>query len=528
MMFAQIFVVVAILASAGVASAQTVFTPSLRIPGIGVERKNISGAVLDDRIRKIILSRQFWLLRQECAKDAPKRLFDNYWRIIEPVAAIEPRLDPYIIGALITLESCVVEKADNGFGPVGLCQIDIASGKDLGMKVHVERRFRLVPRKNSRGQILKDRRGRALARRVYYWYTYPDDERWDPAKCIMGMRNRLLRSYNAYGSMDATLAEYHMGPTRMNRLLSLYTGQNVVRNPTKKGEVAAKEVIAKRQLRYAKIFFDNTPSWRRSVWLYLKRLPDDSETYYFKEAMWEGLLRFYHDPRYGGGPAAYERLQARYSGASSPMWSFFTEEERQQYMIMTVEALAKAYDPPRPGEGARLVPLPQDPAFFGFRPRLEGSSPIGAKALKPQDRPYYIGSEASTLGALVYISYELRRLTGAGFRILETNSLVRDNDYQLRLRTDNVNARTSLPTHVMAKAFDLPYNWMSPQLRENLEFLLQDLAYDGKLTFSPESGSQHTDHVVPHPDAEEFFDKVYAGAERQLAARNAARRANTQ
>lgn len=523
-MFAQIFVVVAILASVGIASAQTVFAPP-RIAGIGADRRNITSANLENRTLGIIRAREFWIFRQECAKDAPRLIFEH-WKTIQNAAAWVKgkELDPYLLAAHLFIESCGRTDVQSPTGPRGIAQFTEASAleqnKFLGKPVPSEfvmviqkiQKFRDVPRRNRRGQILTDRNGRALTRRVPYW-EYVRDDRLDPVKSIHAMARRLLQRYEWYGAMDFAVAEYHMGAGRMNQLLSAYTGLNVVVNPTKRGQVAAKEVIAKRQLRYAKIFFDNLPHYKRTTLQHIQRLErvDFSPTYFFRVQMAAGLLRFYRGEG-GGSPALYEERRKKYEGARGLMWSFFTPDEQKRLMIEDLEALLEAR------EMGRLVPLPRNEQFFGVRPRLIGRSPIGQADLKNQEQ--YVASEASTIGALLYVTSELRQMDPTHCRIIETNSLVRTLDTQGGLRRGgNRNAATELPTHVMAKAFDIPYLTLGRDCEENLEFLLDDLEDYGMIAYRKER-NQRTFHVVPHPEFEQFFDKVYAEAERQLAARN--------
>jgi hypothetical protein len=200
--------------------------------------------------------------------------------------------------------------------------------------------------------------------------------------------------------------------------------------------------------------------------------------------------------------------------AASRMWYFYGPEDVTRLSVPNQDELIKAWS------RGRIVMAFNNREWFGFGLRQSGESPIAEAEPDPQIKPLYYGSEKATLGALIYTAFEVQRLMGERYMDFDTNSLVRDAVYQSRLQRGtysnnaNWNAVTELPTHVMAKAFDLPVKGMDALLLSCLTMVLSDLERKGMITYIHEGVGQLTLHVVPVPEEKtvRFFEAVYDAA----------------
>jgi len=122
----------------------------------------------------------------------------------------------------------------------------------------------------------------------------------------------------------------------------------------------------------------------------------------------------------------------------------------------------------------------------------------------------------ATLGALMYIAFETRRLfetmemNQEKFRPLPVTALVAPEDLaQLQDRRDEA-------AHSSGQVFDIDYSGLPPMELECLRFVLDDLGDDGYLGFV-EVGRESL-HIGPSPSSRDFFTAVYSEAASSPAA----------
>lgn len=483
-----------------------------RIVGVGKDRERLTPQLIEARTRLLQDAQEFWLLRHPDAEGAAERIM-KYWPIFESAAAsVTPRLDPYLLAAICFVESYGRADAQSPTGPVGICQQTEASAHTEGLATkmarvkvgeRVVRKARTVTRRGKKVTIP------ALTRPIYRRMAVAGDERLEPAKAIPAMARRVAKTRNWLVRDDLTVQEYHDGIGRTMVFLSEATGKRLYSRTRRGLSVGkehleqAKQLITERGLSYANVFFGNTPYYKVSVYRHLERVPDFGDTYSFRVfEVRELLINFRKDPRSYRTRFDLYRNRFRDGVAPNRMWTFYTPEQFRAMQFEDLEALQKARPP-------RLAPVPTPYSVHGLDPRTDGKDPIGSRNL-PNQR-YYIAADEAAIGLMIYIANELRLLQGQNFRPIEVTSLVRDVKYQDKLDDTNPAARTKLPTHTIAKAFDLSLKDKSAAYRRDLKFVLTDLESVGMLGFVPYR-SQPSIHVIVHPLWSDFFTTVYRRA----------------
>lgn len=481
-----VFVLVALFAMPSEVAAQTkatVFVPSHRVQGVGRDRESVAAIGLDIRTSLAERAQWFWIMKRPEARAAPKRIFESkLWRIIESSAKAKG-LDPIFLASRIFLESwgdCAARASERNWAAAAGCAQFTASGaKDEGLVIKRERK--------KVGKL--------------WLNVVVRDDRLDPILAIPAMANRIARRSAVYGRSDFEVAEYHMGAGNMLSVLSLYTGEKV-------DSKNAAEIIRRKKLTYPLVFFNNTARYKKDLYSYFGRLADYSPTYYFRIQAAYDLLKIYRQQQ-GSYAAILEQFRPKFDDKEeSPnrMWSYYGQADVKRFSILNLDQLKTEW------KHGRIVPMPNQPDRFGVRIRTSGESPIAEK--DPANRQWYLGSEPATLGCLLYLAYELRQFESMAFRPLETNSLVRDVMYQAKLSRGNSVARTELPTHVMAKGFDLPRKVMSAGQLADLTFLLKDLESLGLISWIQEGAAgQMAFHIVPDPAYTTFFADIYKDAQ---------------
>lgn len=490
------------------ASSQPAFE---RLAGIGKDRETITAAQLISRTKAAADTQEFWILRQLCTKDAPKRILGGsyYQKIVSEAAKYG--MDPFWPAAVFYIESCGDPLAKSPKGPRGLGQHTLASAHEQGMVVQTTKRkigTRKEPVYKWRGKGKNRRQVLAHYKTVTDYEITNIDERLNPDRAIEATEARLDQRTRWFGDITWAVVDYHMGTTNLLRALSLYTGVPLVR--IVKGKIAldvetARRLIREQGLTWERVFFHNTPYFKPQLYDFLLKLRqknDFSPTYLFRVLKAKELLQLYRQ-----NPLAYEARWNSYQNRFRPnvvtpnlMWTFFTPEDVEKFKYRTLRAIQEA-------QGKELVLLPEPWSQYGIRVRLDGSSKIAEK--DPKNQAHYIASSPQSIGCLLYFTAELKRLEGKAFGLLETNSLVRTEVTQGALKVTNENARTLLPTHELAWGFDLPKKGMKNDRKKNVLFLLYDMELQGMLTFVNESTKQDTTHVGPHPNFRQFFSLYY-------------------
>jgi hypothetical protein len=162
----------------------------------------------------------------------------------------------------------------------------------------------------------------------------------------------------------------------------------------------------------------------------------------------------------------------------------------------------------RADNGKLLARAIERPELFGYTLRVPGAAAGSREELG--------AASPATLGALIYIAFETRRLfeaIGANqekFRPLPVTELVApEDDAQLQDRRDEA-------AHSSGQVFDIDYSGLPPMELECLRFILDDLGDDGYLGFV-EVGRESL-HIGPSPSSRDFFTAVYNEAASSPAA----------
>lgn len=472
------------------------FAPSERIEGIGVDRIDLRLDQLNFRVREMLDTQTFAIMRDPEAVSGAARIFSPELQRLFREAERECQLPQGLLQKIAYLESWGKSHAKSGSGAVGIMQYIAETAQRDGLfvgwkKIRVptgERRVRL-------------RSGRMVKKPVLSTRLVFVDERLDPAKAIPAAARHLRRSYETFGSWDFSIAEYHMGKRGVLNLLSLVTGEEA-------SEAKAREIIARRNLTYPKVFFDASPAHNEKVYRYLQSRKDYSATYYFRVVRSGELLELYQKDR-----GAFLALAESFKNKTKPK-----EKAKSRAYIHYTYDHASAFSTPQDIEAAlisgRLARMPDDPEFFGIKIGRDNGSPTGDGDL--QSREIYEVAEPATIGMAIYIAYEMRRLEGKGFEPLEANSLAHLLWGQQRLVQfhKNTNARIdlSLHLHTLGKAIDFPLKHMDGKRADCLRFILEELQSLGLLSYERDGESRQTLHVVPTPRGVPFFERVYAGA----------------
>jgi len=162
----------------------------------------------------------------------------------------------------------------------------------------------------------------------------------------------------------------------------------------------------------------------------------------------------------------------------------------------------------RADNGKLLARAIDRPEFFGYA--------LHFPAAAAGDPGEFAAASPATLGALMYIAFETRRLFEAmetnqeKFRPLPVTALVAPEDLaQLQDRRDEA-------AHSSGQVFDIDYSGLPPVELECLRFVLDDLGDDGYLGFV-EVGRESL-HIGPSPSSRDFFTAVYGEAASSPAA----------
>src|SRR4051795_5304425 len=189
------------------------------------------------------------------------------WRPEVERAAKRGGIDPDVLEAIVLLESAGrpdAQASNDIEGAAGLTQILAETGRNLlGMRIDVRASARLT-RGIDRGHKVAARL--AARRRV--------DERFDPPKALAATVRYLRIAKQRLGRTDLAIAAYHMGIGNMQTALGAY---------------------GKRDIPYARLFFDSTPLRHARAYRILAALGDDSSTYLWRVQAAEEIMRLYRE-----------------------------------------------------------------------------------------------------------------------------------------------------------------------------------------------------------------------------------------
>lgn len=469
------------------------FEPKHRLSGIGVAREEMSEAVLARRTELMIESQTFTILRDPQALAGAERITSPKLQKIFDDAARRSGLPSSFIAAIAYLESWGNAKSESPTGPKGIMQIAHGTARAMGLKITYATRYKTVVEPRT----VKGRKGKPVTRTVRRRIPYTvlvRDERLIPERAVPAAAQYLARLERRFGGRDWAVWAYHCGEGCTSEVKA----------------IAARAAGISEPITVPKVFFGAHPAFNRELYDALREHMDRdySPTYWFRIKRAEQLLALYRQDR-----AAFRKLFLAYRNRVNP-------EQRAPHRLavwLTPDDIAyRDCEDLKREQGRSLVRILDAPAFFGFTIRSGGSAGIGSH--DPANREYYLQASPAAVGTLAYIAWETRRLhekmdrRGEKFVPLEVTALVQPLDYEERtLRRQN--GRAEPPTHCTGHVFDIAYGKLPPRQREALEFILNDLGWNGYLGFVKDGGAADpVYHIGSSPTARDFFAQVYQDA----------------
>jgi len=374
------------------------------------------------------------------------------WRPQVERAAKRGGVDPDELEAIVLLESAGrpdAQASNDIEGAAGLTQILAETGQNLlGMRIDVRASARLT-RGINRGHKVAARR--AARRRV--------DERFDPAKALAGTVRYLQIARQRLGRTDLAIAAYHMGIGNMQTALGAY---------------------GKRDIPYARLFFDSTPLRHAKAYRILAALGDDSSTYLWRVMAAREIMRLYRED-----PDALARRAELHGRKASAEEVLHPSDRTPAYGDPFAVGRARA-------SGQLVVLSPARLAGFGIRidPRM------GELAGRVhQSRRLYRALRPQALRMLEIIGAGTRAI--ARTRPLVVTSTVRDVRYQRVLVARNIQATRNFSLHTTGWAFDISRSYRSRAQALAFQFMLDRLTALNMIAWVREPGAIHVTVAAP-------------------------------
>ncbi len=457
------------------------FTPQHRLSGIGVDRAEMTPAVLDERTNRMIESETFAILREPQALAGAERISGARLTRIFNRAAASSGLPASLIAAVAYLESWGVADAVSPAGPKGIMQFSEATARAAGLRVVRVTRFKIT---TERRQVRR-KNGKAVYRvvrhRTPYTVTVRDD-RLNPERAVPAAANYLARLETKFGGRDWAIFAYHCGEGCVSELLPL----------------AQAALGHNSQPSVAAMFFAASPAFHRDLYETIQRhmQRDYSPTYWFRIMRAEQLLNLFQTDR-----ATFRDLVEEYRNPSNPV------RRANDRLVVWLKSGDVFYRSAKDLDGAEgLAKALDDPKLFGFA--------LPRRSTDPASQELYLQDSPAAIGALLYIAFETRRLferhkpKGEHFVPLEVVELVTTTDRPAEAGTLLVDPE--FPAHSTGQVFDIDRSSLPPGERECLNFILDDMGWDGYLGFIQVTGD--TLHIGCSPAAREFFAKVFQEA----------------
>ncbi|HEY6390617.1 MAG TPA: transglycosylase SLT domain-containing protein, partial [Bryobacteraceae bacterium] len=324
---------------------------------------------------------------------------------------------------------------------------------------------------------------RTVRRRTPYTVTVSDD-RMNPERAVPAAANYLARLETKFGGRDWAIFAYHCGEGCVAEMLPL----------------AQAALGRKQQPTVAGMFFAASPAFHRDLYQAIQRhmQRDYSPTYYFRVKRAEGLLNLYHSD-----PDAFRELAEQYRNPNNPNRRAM---DRLMIWLKSEDVFFKSLEDLKLASGKSLARVLDDPKYFGFALPDFSDSPAG--------RELYLQATPAAIGTLLYIAYETRRLfdahklKGERFVPLQVIELVSTTDRPAEAGTRMVDPE--FPEHSTGQVFDIDRSTLPPGERECLNFVLDDMGWDGYLGFVQVTGD--TLHIGCSPSSRDFFARVFQEA----------------
>jgi hypothetical protein len=458
------------------------FTPQHRLSGIGVDRAEMTPEVLDARTGRMIQSQTFTIMREPQAKAGAERITGAKLAPVFKRASTSSGLPASLISAIAYLESWGDARAESPAGPKGIMQFSEATARAAGLRVVRVTRFKIT----SERRLFRRKTGapvqRTIRHRIPYTVTVRDD-RFNPERAVPAAANYLARLQTKFGGRDWAVFAYHCGEGCVAELLPL-----------------AQAAVGNKQPSVAAMFFAANPARHRELYDALQRhmQRDYSPTYWFRIQRAEQLLELYRSD-----PDAFRELVDQYR---NPINVQRRANDRLMVWLKSEDVFYRSVDDLQQASGKALERVLDNPKAFGFSlPALD--SDLATKDL-------YLQASPAAIGTLLYISFETRRLfdalkpKGEQFVPLQITELVSTTDRPAEAGSLLVDPE--FPEHSTGQVFDIDRSSLPRGEREALNFILDDLGWDGYLGFIQVTGD--TLHIGCSPSSRPFFASVFQDA----------------
>jgi transglycosylase-like protein with SLT domain len=454
------------------------FTPQHRLSGVGVDRAEMTPRVLDDRTDRMIASETFAILREPQAIAGAERITGPRLARIFSRAADSSGLPASLISAVAYLESWGDANAMSPAGPKGIMQFSEATARAAGLRVVRSTRFKITTER----KLIRRKNAKPVYRVVRHRSPFTvmvRDDRLNPERAVPAAANYLARLENKFGGRDWAVFAYHCGEGCISELLPL-----------------ARAALGHRpQPTVAEMFFASSPALHRDLYEAIQRhmQRDYSPTYWFRIMRAEQLLNLYQTDR-----ATFRELVEEFRNPTNPARR---ANDRLMVWLKSEDTFYRSAGDLKKAEG--LVQALDDPKLFGFTLPTLSSDP-----------DLYLQASPAAVGTLLYIAFETRRLfeehkpKGEQFVPLQVVELVSTNDRPAEAGTLLVDPE--FPEHSTGHVFDIDRSNLPPGERECLNFILDDMGWDGYLGFIQVTGD--TLHIGCSPESREFFAKVFEEA----------------
>jgi Transglycosylase SLT domain len=454
------------------------FVPEHRLPGIGIERDDLSDEILALRTDLMIQSQTFAIMRDPEALPGARRITgDRRLQSLFHQASERSGLPEQLLEAIAYLESWGDAKAESPAGPRGIMQVSLGTAKEMGLRIVSRTRYRTVKEKVQ----VRDKRNRLVTRTVRRKIPYvasSRDDRLNPDRAIPAAANYLANLERRFGGRDWAIFAYHCGEG------CVATMQDLTRHA---------RGIPPDEVSVSRMFFSCSPAWNRELFLAVQSQMqrDYSPTYWFRIERAEQLLAMYRQ-----NPRGFEELAEQYKsdfpvGPRAP--------HRLTVWLKQNDLVFHSNDDIKAAVGTKLAPALNQPSYFGYLLRLSPEQPENAELLA--------NASPAALGTLMYIAYETRRIweaitpRGEIFQPLEVSSLVETEDDAKRAN------QSEGISHTSGQVFDISYANLPAAEQESLQFILDDLGWDGYLGFVDDGPK--TMHIGCAPNARDFFAAVF-------------------
>ncbi|HLJ50171.1 MAG TPA: transglycosylase SLT domain-containing protein [Bryobacteraceae bacterium] len=476
----SVFILLALLGSAGNSYHAEYFKPAHQLVGLGAERMGITQDVVEIRTKRMIESQTFIIMRDPDALAGAQRVGDPKLQRIFQLSAAASGFPADMLAAMCYLESFGNPYAESSAGPKGIMQFSEATGRAAGLKIVHVTRYKTTSEKKQ--VTLKN--GRTVTRTVRHKTPYVvtvRDDRLIPERAIPAAAKYLARMVTKFGGQDWAVFAYHCGEGCVGDMQSLAQAALKTDQPHT----------------VASMFFAASPAYHRELFeaisFHMQR--DYSPTYWFRVMRARELLQLYQS-----SPEDFRKLFVEYRNDADPS---HRADQRLVVWLKGEDLLYHNYDDLRRASGKGLVKVFKKPDYFGFALQTYSSD--------PDLQDLYEQAAPSTVGTLLYIAWETHRLfdglssRNEQFVPLRVTELVNTVEQERRREPGS-----EIPVHCTGQVFDISTEDLPPSERECLNFILDEMGWDGYLGFRLINDG--IIHIGCSPSSRDFFTQVYQDA----------------